>query len=484
MNYRMIVRFLAFALLITAAFMIPALIISLCLHETRSALSFGICIAVLSAVCIPIAVKRPKRTTMRAREGYIITGLCWFLVSMAGAVPFTISGCIPNYIDALFEAASGFTTTGASILGSLDGLPKGILYWRSFSHWLGGMGVLVFLLALTPSGTNGDSLFIMRAESPGPQVSKLVPKTRQSAQILYQIYVGMTVAEVVMLLLGGMEVFDAVTISFATAGTGGFAVRSAGMALYTPYMQWVIAAFMVLFGVNFGIYYLLSMRSLKKIGQNEEIRVYLGLVVVSTAVITAFILPMYKGDLAEASRHAFFQVASIISTTGFASADFNVWPTVCRTVLIVLMFIGACAGSTAGGVKVSRLVILCKSLKQNLKKLLHPNTVSKVHMDGDAVPDVTVNFVFVYFGAYILIFLASLLAVSLDGLSFEATFSGVLACLNNVGPGLGEVGPMGNYASLGVFSKICLTLDMIIGRLEIFPVLMLLIPSNWKRSRV
>ncbi len=483
MNYRMIARYLALTLLITAAFMLPALVISLFLHETRSALAFGICIAALSALCVPVAVKTPKRTTMRAREGFMLTGLCWILVSMAGAAPFTISGCIPNYIDALFEAASGFTTTGASILSELDGLPKGILYWRSFSHWLGGMGVLVFLLALTPSATSGDSLFIMRAESPGPQVSKLVPKTRQSAQILYKIYVGMTVAEIVLLLLGGMEAFDAVTISFATAGTGGFAVRNTGMGSYTPYMQWVITVFMVLFGVNFGIYYLFIMRSVKKVRQNEEIRVYLILVLLAGAAITGYILPLYGGDLAEASRHAFFQVASIISTTGFASADFNIWPTACRTILVVLMFVGACAGSTAGGVKVSRLVILCKSLRQGMKKLLHPNTVSKVHADGDVVSDSTVSFVFLYFGAYIIIFLVSMLIVSLDGLSFEATFSGVLACLNNVGPGLGEVGPMGNYASLGVLSKICLSLDMIIGRLEIFPMLMLLIPSNWKRSR-
>ncbi len=484
MNYRMIIRYLAFTLLITAAFMLPALVISLCLRETRSAMAFGVCILVLVAVCVPIAVFRPKRTVMRAREGYIITGLCWFLVSMAGAAPFVISGCIPSFTDALFEAASGFTTTGASILSDLDPLPKGILYWRSFSHWLGGMGVLVFLLALSPSDFNGDSLFIMRAESPGPQVSKLVPKTRQSAQILYKIYVGMTAAEILMLLLGGMEVFDAVTISFATAGTGGFAVRSSGMASYTPYMQWVIASFMVLFGVNFGIYYLCIMRSFKRIRRNDEMRVYLALVVLSTLVITLRILPMYQGDMAEASRHAFFQVASIISTTGFASADFNVWPTVCKTILVVLMFIGASAGSTAGGVKVSRLVILAKSLRQNMKKLLHPNTVSKVHMDGDVVSDSTVNFVFIYFAAYVFILLISLLVVSWDGLSFEATVTGVLACLNNVGPGLGEVGPLGNYASLGIASKICLTLDMIIGRLEIFPVLMLLLRSNWKRSRI
>ena len=484
MNYRMIIRFLAFTLLITAAFMLPALLISIFLHETRSATAFWLCMGAIVTVCIPVALLRPKRTAMRAREGYILTALCWILVSMAGAAPFAVSGAIPNYIDAFFEAASGFTTTGASILHVVEDLPKGMLYWRSFSHWLGGMGVLVFLLALTPSGQTGDSLFIMRAESPGPQVSKLVPKTRQSAQILYKIYIGMTVAEVVMLLLGGMDLFDAVTISFATAGTGGFAVRNAGMGLYTPYMQWVIASFMVLFGVNFGIYYLFIMRSFKKVRQNEEIRVYLILVLLASAAITWYILPLYGGDAAEASRHAFFQVASIVSTTGFASADFNIWPTACKTILIVLMFVGACAGSTAGGVKVSRLVILFKSLRQNMKKLLHPNTVSKVHMDGDPVPDSTVSFVFVYFGAYIFIFLLSMLVVSLDGLSFEATASGVLACLNNVGPGLGEVGPIGNYASLGVASKICLSLDMIIGRLEIFPVLMLLLPSNWRRSRV
>ncbi len=483
MNYRMILRYLAGTLLITAGFMIPALVISLVLKESRSAAAFGITIVLILAACLPIIARKPRRPGLRAREGFMITALAWFLVSAAGALPFCISGCIPNYIDALFEAASGFSTTGASILTDLDPLPKGILYWRSFSHWLGGMGVLVFLLALTPSANSGDSVFIMRAESPGPQVSKLVPRTRQSAQILYKIYVGMTLAEILLLLLGGMKAFDAVCISFGTAGTGGFAVRSSGMGSYTPYMQWVITVFMILFGLNFGIYYLVIMRSFKKIRRNDEARVYLILVAASILVITWFVRPLYPEGLEPALRNASFQVASIISTTGFATADFNLWPTACKMILIALMFCGACAGSTAGGVKISRLVILFKSLKLSLKKLLHPNTVLKIHADGDAIPDSTLNFVYFYFGAYIFVLGFSLLLVSLDGLSFEGTFSAVLACLNNVGPGLAEVGPVSNYSFLSIPSKIVLTLDMLIGRLEIFPVLMLLLPANWKRAR-
>ncbi len=483
MNYRMILRYLAGTLMITAVFMLPALVISLCLGESRSALGFGITVVLICVLCVPVLLKRPKRTGVRAREGYMITALAWFLVSAAGALPFCISGSIPNYIDALFEAASGFSTTGASILTDLDPLPKGILYWRSFSHWLGGMGVLVFLLALTPSANSGDSVFIMRAESPGPQVSKLVPKTRQSAQILYKIYVGMTLMEMVLLLLGGMNLFDAVCISFGTAGTGGFSVRSSGMASYTPYMQWVITVFMILFGVNFGVYYLIIMRSFRKIRRNDELKVFLALVLLSVVLLTICILPLYPEGFEPALRSASFQVASIVSTTGFATADFNLWPTFCKMLLIGLMFTGACAGSTAGGVKISRLVILFKSLRLSLKKLLHPNTVLKIHADGDPIPDSTLNFVYFYFGAYIFVLGFSLLLVSLDGMSFEGTFSGVLACLNNVGPGLAEVGPMSNYAFLSIPSKIVLTLDMLIGRLEIFPVLMLLMPANWRRAR-
>ena len=480
MNYRMILYYLAGTLLIVAVFMLPALLISVIFHESRSILAFAVTFGLVLLLCLPVVLKKPKKTVMRAREGYIITAVAWILVSLVGAVPLWFSGTIPNYIDALFETASGFTTTGASIMPTLEGAPQGMIYWRSFTHWLGGMGVL----ALTPSTSSGDSVFIMRAESPGPQVSKLVPKTRQSAQILYKIYVGMTLLQIVLLLLGGMPFLDALEISFATAGTGGFACSSAGMALYTPYMLWVITIFMILFGVNFGIYYLIIMRSLRKIRSNEEIRYYLGAIVIAVAIITPNILNLYGHSFGDALLHASFQTASIISTTGFASADFNLWPTACKAALLLLMVLGGCAGSTGGGVKVSRTVILFKSIRLSMRKLLHPNTVTKVHMDGDTVSESTLHFIYIYFGAYAFILCFSILMVSFDRMGLEGTITSVLACLNNVGPGFAEVGPMSSYAELGWFTKIILTADMLIGRLEIFPILMLAMPANWKRSRV
>jgi len=484
MNYRMILYYLAATMLVVAVFMLPALLISFIFHETSAVIAFSVTIAAVTVICLPFLFRKPKKTVMRAREGYIITAIAWILVSLIGAVPLWMSKTIPNYIDALFETASGFTTTGASIMPTLDFAPKGMIYWRSFTHWLGGMGVLVFLLALTPSSSSGDSVFIMRAESPGPQVSKLVPKTRQSAQILYKIYVGMTILQIVLLLLGGMPFLDALEISFATAGTGGFSCNSAGMALYTPYMLWVITIFMILFGVNFGIYYLLIMRSFKKIKSNEEIRYYFLAILAAIAIITPKIYSIYHHSFGDALLQASFQTASIISTTGFASADFNTWPTVCKMTLLLLMILGGCAGSTGGGVKVSRTVILFKCIRLSLRKLLHPNTVTKVHMDGDTVPDATLHFIYIYFGAYSFIMLLSMLLISLDHMSLEGTITSVLTCLNNVGPGFAEVGPMSTYASLTWFSKVVLTIDMLIGRLEIFPILMLLMPANWKRSRV
>ena len=344
------------------------------------------------------------------------------------------------------------------------------------------MGVLVFLLAIAPLAS-GDSMYIMRAESPGPQVNKIVPRTRQSARILYEIYIALTIVQIALLLAGGMPLFDAVTTAFGTAGTGGFAIRNDSMASYSPFIQWIVTVFMVLFGVNFGLYYLMLMRSYKKVTRNEELRLYIGIFVISTGIISFFILKDYAGA-SDSIRHAAFQVASIMTTTGFATTDFNKWPEFCRALLVLLMIIGASAGSTGGGVKCSRVLILFKNLKQELRRLLHPNTVSCIRMDGEVVPPETVLFVFVFLGLYAIISLVSILIISVDGFSLETSLSAVMACINNIGPGLHIVGPIGNYSQFSDFSKVVLTINMLIGRLEIFPLVVLAFPSIWKRARL
>jgi trk system potassium uptake protein TrkH len=481
MNYRMIARLLAIILLIVAVLMVPALVISLAMGEPETAWGFGITLALMLILSILLRLLKPQRQTMFARLGFVVVSLAWILVSMLGALPFYISRSIPSYIDCLFETVSGFTTTGASILTDVESLPKGLIYWRSFTHWIGGMGVLVFLLAISPLAS-GDSLFIMRAESPGPQVSKLVPRTRQSARILYEIYIAMTVVQIILLLAGGMSAFDAVTIAFGTAGTGGFAIRNDSMMSYSPYIQWVVTIFMVLFGVNFGLYYLMLQRSYRKIVKNEELRFYIGILVASTAVITLFIAKSYDG-VQNSIRHAAFQVASIMTTTGYATTDFDRWPEVCRALLIILMIVGASAGSTGGGIKCSRVLILFKTMKQEVKKILHPNTVSNIRVDGELIMPETVRQTFVFLGLYASIALFSVLLISLDGFSLETNMSAVMACINNIGPGLSMVGPMGNYSQFSNASKIVLTLNMLLGRLEIFPLVIMVFPSIWKRAR-
>jgi trk system potassium uptake protein TrkH len=481
MNYRMIARLLAVILLIVAALMIPALAISLAMGETESAWGFAITLILMLALSFLLRLMKPRNQAMFAREGFVVVSLSWILVSLIGALPFYISQSIPSFVDCLFETVSGFTTTGSSILTDVESLPRGLLYWRSFTHWIGGMGVLVFLLAISPLAS-GDSLFIMRAESPGPQVSKLVPRTRQSARILYAIYIFMTVVQIVLLLAGGMPLFDAVTITFGTAGTGGFAIRNDGMMSYSPYIQWVVTIFMVLFGVNFGLYYLLLLRSYRKVVKNEELRLYIGILVASTAVIALFIANSYEG-VQNSIRHAAFQVASIMTTTGYATTDFDKWPEVCRALLIVLMIIGASAGSTGGGIKCSRVIILFKSMKQEMKKILHPNTVSSIRVDGEVVLPETIRQVFVFLGLYACISVFSILIISLDGYSMETNLSAVMACINNIGPGLNMVGPMGNFSQFSNTSKTVLTLNMLLGRLEIFPLVILAFPGIWKRAR-
>ncbi len=482
MNYRVIFNIIGKVLVTVAVFMVPALIISLGMHESVGAVAFVISIVLCAAVGLPLAALKPKRPDIFAREGFVTVGLAWILVSMLGALPFLFSGAIPNYIDCVFETVSGFTTTGATILGDVEHLPLGILYWRSFTHWLGGMGVLVFLLILNPLSdkNTGEGMHLLRAESPGIKASKLVPRMKDSATILYMIYIGMTVLEMILLLAGRMPLFDAVCLAFGTAGTGGFGVLNDSVASYSPYCQWVITAFMLLFGVNFNVYFLLLIRKFKKALKNEELIVFALIVAASIAIISVNTFRMFSG-VGETLRVAAFQVASIISTTGFSTADFDRWPQLSRTILVALMFCGACAGSTGGGAKVIRMIVSFKAARRSIYKTMHPNSVRIIHVDGERIDDATVSAVGAYMLVYFIITAAAILLVSFDGKTFETSFTAVAACLNNIGPGLGGVGPMENYAAFSWFSKIVLTLSMLIGRLEIYPILLLLTPSVWKK---
>ena len=483
MNYRMIVRMLSITLRVVAVLMLPALVIALGCHEFPAAGGFAVTIALMFLLSLATNIFKPRKTTFYAREGFVITALVWIVLSIIGALPFYLSGGIESYVDCLFETVSGFTTTGASILSDVEALPYSLLYWRSFTHWVGGMGVLVFLLAVsTYAGGKGDSMFIMRAESPGPQVSKLVPRTMQTARILYLIYTGMTVLQIILLLLGGMPLFDAVTLSFGTAGTGGFGIKNDSIMSYSPYLQWVITVFMILFGVNFSLYYLLLLRSFGRVWRDEELRFYLIVILAAVIIITLSILPMLDGNVSDAVRHAAFQVASIISSTGYATIDYEVWPQICHVILMLLMICGACAGSTGGGTKCSRIVMLLKSLRVETERLLHPNMVRPVKMDGKSVPDSTIRTLYAYYGVYCVIALLTVMLLSLEGFSFETSVSAMLCTLNNIGPGFGKVGPTGNFGVFSTASKLLIIFDMLVGRLEIFPILLLFAPGVWTRA--
>ena len=482
MNYRMIFRIIGRILCTEAAFMLPALVISFCCGETLPGLCFLAVAAAAALTGFLLSRLRTKTETFHAREGFVAVGLAWILVSLFGALPFFFSGEIPNFMDAVFETVSGFTTTGASILTDVEAMSTGLLYWRSFTHWLGGMGVLVFILAIGPvSGQeSGDAMHLLRAESPGPQVNKLVPRMHRTAKILYGIYIAFTVLETVFLLCGGMPLFDAVTAAFETAGTGGFSIKADSMAGYSGYCQTVVTVFMLIFGVNFSLYYLILMKQFRSVFRNEELRAYLLIVVCSTLLITFNILRLYHG-FGEALHHAAFQVASIITTSGFATADFNLWPQLSRTILLMLMIVGACAGSTGGGTKISRILLAFRSGRRAIYRALRPNSVKLIHMDGEPVEDETVTGVQSYFVLYFIFMAFSVLIVSLDNFSFETNFTSVLSCLNNIGPGLDMVGPTGNYAAFSVLSKLVLTVDMLLGRLELYPILVLCAPSVWKK---
>ena len=431
------------------------------------------------AIGIPCVIGGLRGNVFHSREGLVIVALSWLVLSVMGAAPFVLSGAIPSPVDALFETVSGFTTTGASILTDVEVLPRCVLFWRSFTHWIGGMGILVFLLSIVPM-TGGSRMHLMKAESPGPSVSKLTPKVQSTAKILYEIYLVLTIAQIVLLLIGRMPLFDALTITFGTAGTGGFAIKNDSMASYSPYLQNVTTVFMILFGVNFNAYFLILMKRAKQLRYAEEVWSYLGIIGVSVAAIAINIRHMY-GTLEETVRHAAFQVASIITTTGYSSVDFDQWPEFARTILVVLMFIGACAGSTGGGLKVSRVLILCKSVRQEFHYFLHPREVRSLRMEGRPLEQDTVRSVNVYLATYVLVFTLSILLVSLDNEDLVTTFTAVATTFNNVGPGLAAVGPLQNFSHFSDFAKLVMTFDMLAGRLELFPVLLLFFPRTWKR---
>lgn len=477
MNTSMIRYILGHILKLEGCLLLLPCIVAGIYHE-RDAVYFLITALVSVAVGFLIGTKKPQSTVFYLKEGCVATALCWIVLSIVGCLPFYFSGAIPNFTDALFETISGFTTTGGSILNDVESLPKCILFWRSFTHWVGGMGVLVFLLAIIPM-SGGSHINLMRAESPGPSVGKLVPKIRSTAMILYIIYLALTVFEFIFLIAGHMPVFDALTTALGTAGTGGFGIKNDSISSYSAYLQWVVTIFMILFGINFNAYYLIIFGHLKKAFQIEEIRHYLGIIFAATAVI-AYTLVDSGLQLADAIRHAAFQVASIITTTGFSTTDFNLWNPLAKTILITIMFIGACAGSTGGGIKVSRFVITFKTLGKELSSYIHPKSIKKIKMDQKPVEHEVVRAVNVYFITFIIIFVLSVLCISIEGKDLTTNFTAVLAMINNIGPGLEQVGPTQNFAHFSVFSKYVLMFDMLAGRLELFPMLILFHPACWK----
>ena len=485
MNKKMIARMLGVLFALEALFMLPAIAVCAIYGETAAPMTAFLWTVALLALLAGVLMLAGRKATrdFYAREGFIIVALGWALLSAAGALPFRLSGEIPHYVDAFFETVSGFTTTGSSILTDVEAMSHGLLYWRSFTHWLGGMGMLVFLLAVVPTGKGaGYSIHLLRAESPGPTVGKIVPRMRQTASLLYKIYVVLTIICAGFLLAGGMPLFDSLCTAFGTAGTGGFGIKADSMAGYSPYLQNVCTVFMALFGVNFSIYFLLLLREWRAALFDEELRLYLGIMLGAMFVIAVDVRPLFSG-FGEAFHHASFTVSSIMTTTGFATADFNMWPQLSRSILCILMVIGASAGSTGGGVKVARILLLLKSLSVEVRRMLRPRSVNVVRVNQRVMQDEVLHSVNVYMTAYCAIAVVSFLLISLDDFSMETNLTAVMACLNNIGPGLDLVGPTGNFALFSPFSKIVLSMDMLLGRLEIFPILVLFSRHTWNRTR-
>ena len=479
MNYRMISKILGRVMGVEAALMLGPIITAAVYGE--SAVSFLLTMLIAGVLAVALTLPKLKHTDIYAREGFVSVALSWLLMSLVGALPFVFSGEIPSYVDAFFEIVSGFTTTGASIILNVEEMSSSALLWRSLSHWIGGMGVLVFIMAVLPLSEE-RSMHIMRAEVPGPQVGKLVPRIRHSSAITYLIYVALTVILIILLCLGGMPFFDSINHAMATAGTGGFSIKALSIGFYdSAYIDFVTATFMLLFGVNFSIYFLLLMKKFRPALRDSELHLYLGFAAFGTITIALNIMDSYDGFW-HALRYSYFQVSSIMTTTGFATTDFNHWPAYSKAMLILLMFTGASAGSTGGGLKVSRIVILVRAAGEELGKMLNPRRTVSVRMSGHSVDATTIRCTLVFFAVYIGITFLSTLLISLDGFDLETNFSAVAACISNIGPGIGLVGPMGNYEMFSDFSKLLLSFDMLVGRLEIYPMLLLFLPSTWRRS--
>ena len=478
MNFSLIFYMIGWSLSIEAAFMIPSLLVSLIYHESVGPLILSVIFCII--IGRGLTIRKPENRYFTLKEGYLSAALVWIVLSLAGMLPFLLSGIIPDPVNALFESVSGFTTTGASILSDVEAVPHGILFWRSMTHWIGGMGVLVFLIAIIPM-FDGSKMNLMKAESPGPSVTRIMPTAKESAGVLYKIYFFLTVLQIVLLAAGGMPMFDSLAITFGTAGTGGFGVLNDSCASYSEYSQIVITVFMILFSINFNVYFYLIRRKWKESLSIEEVRWYLAIIAVSITIISFSIRHQYS-TVGDTVRNAAFQVASIISSTGFSTTDFASWPILACEILIMLMLIGACSGSTGGGFKVCRVEVLIRTLRRELIQYLYPGSIRQIRVDGKKISQSTIHSIHVFLGAYVMIFTASVLLISIsDQYDFLTNFSAVAATLSNIGPGFGGVGPMNNFAGFSAFSRMVLIIDMLAGRLEIFPLLLLFYPAAWKR---
>ena len=481
MNYKMMGRFISQILFLEAFFMIPALLIGLGYQEFSAVQAFGVTIALILVVALVLyRICKGAPSAFYAKDGLVCVGVSWVVLSLLGCLPFYLSREIPRYVDAFFEIVSGFTTTGASIVPDVEKLSHCILYWRSFSHWVGGMGVLVFLLAFTGEQGKGFTMHLLRAESPGPSVGKLVPKMRKTAGILYLLYIALTIINFLFLIFGDMPLFDAVCTAFGTAGTGGFGIKGDSLGSYSPYIQNVTTVFMILFGINFSCYYLLLLKQFRNVFRDEELRTYLGIIFISILLIALDIRDLYP-TMGETVRHSAFQVGSIITTTGFSTVDFDLWPSFSRTILLLLMISGACAGSTGGGIKVARLLLIFKSLGRNIRRSISPRKVELIRNNGAPVDEKILDNVNAYLAAYVAIIFGIFLVISLDGYSIGTNFSAVMCTFNNIGPGFEAVGPMCNFSIYSDFSTLVLTWGMLAGRLEIFPILVLFSRNTWKK---
>jgi len=481
-NRKMVQYFIGWILKIEALCMILPIMTAI-IYGEEQAVDFAITAAVILILAVLISRKKPEDHAFYTREGFVSVGIGWIVLSMTGAIPFVTDGCIPNYVDAVFEVVSGFTTTGATILNDVECLPKSMLMWRSFTHWLGGMGILMFILALLPvAGKNNNNMHIVRAESPGPTAGKFVARARDSASILYGIYIAITVLEILLLAIGDMDIFEAIVLSFGTVGTGGFGVLNDSIGSYSAYSQTVITIFMLMCGTNFNLYFLLLTKKFKDAFSLEEVKAFYSIVFASSIMITLNVLSMFDYNVIEAFRHSIFQVASIITTTGYSTVDFDLWPTFSKTILVLLMFIGACAGSTGGGIKVSRILIALKTVGKEFTTMIHPRNVKVLKFEGKVIDHDVLRSVNTFIMTYVALFAGSLLIVSLDNFDFQSTFTAIAATINNIGPGIGAVGPMCNYSEFSDLSKIVMSFDMLAGRLELFPILLLFSSRTWRKS--